>query len=79
VFLKRPSAMPPYINESLKQAAPAGLYSNPAQQHALPPQQSQPAESYMAPQGGWRTPDTGEFAVPGSVTETTTKLLKKNE
>ena len=79
VFLKRPSAMPPYMNESLKQPATAGLYSNPAQQHALPPQQSQPAESYMAPQGGWRTPDTGEFAVPGSVTETTTKLLKKNE
>jgi len=71
--------MPPYMNEGLKQAAPAGLYGNPTRQQALPPQQSQTAESYMAPQGDWRTPDTGEFAIPGSVTETTTKLLKKNE
>jgi hypothetical protein len=48
-------------------------------QHALPPQQSQPAHTYTAPQGAWRTPDTGEFAVPGSVTDSTTKLLTKDE
>lgn len=46
---------------------------------ALPPQTTRPAENYVAPQGAWRTPDTGEFAVPGSVTETTTKLLNKDE
>ena len=54
------------------------LYGNRAQQ-ALPPQQTQPVQTYTAPQGSWRAPDTGEFAVPGSVTDPTTKLLKKDE
>lgn len=57
---------------------PAHLYGAP-QMSALPPPQTQPAADYAAPQGGWRTPDTGEFARPGSVTETTTRLLKKDE
>ena len=58
---------------------PQGLYgTNPGHQ-ALPPQQSQTAQAYTAPQGGWRTPDTGEFAVPGSVTDSTTKLLKNSD
>jgi hypothetical protein len=56
-----------------------GLYGASPNQHALPPQQSIPAESYTAPQGGWRTPDTGEFSRPGSVTDSTTKLLTKDE
>ena len=56
-----------------------GLYGATPNQHALPPQQSIPAESYTAPQGGWRTPDTGEFSRPGSVTDSTTKLLTKDE
>jgi hypothetical protein len=56
-----------------------GLYGATPNQHALPPQQSIPVESYTAPQGGWRTPDTGEFARPGSVTDSTTKLLTKDE
>jgi hypothetical protein len=55
------------------------LHGQPMNQHALPPQQSVPAQSYAAPQGGWRTPDTGEFATPGSVTDSTTKLLSKEE
>ena len=55
------------------------LYGTPANQQALPPSQAQPAQSYTAPQGGWRTPDTGEFATPGSVTDSTTKLLTKDE
>ncbi|MEO8572486.1 MAG: zinc ribbon domain-containing protein [Pyrinomonadaceae bacterium] len=46
---------------------------------ALPPQQSQPASSYMPPEGSWRAPDTGDLARPGSVIEGTTKLLKKEE
>jgi hypothetical protein len=47
---------------------------------ALPPQQSQPAQVYSPPQAGaWRAPDTGEFAKPPSVTESTTKLLQKED
>lgn len=56
-----------------------GLYGSTPNQPALPPQQSQPAQAYAAPQGNWRTPDTGEFATPGSVTDSTTKLLTKEE
>lgn len=55
------------------------LHGQPVNQAALPPSQSQPAQSYTAPQGAWRTPDTGEFSVPGSVTDSTTKLLTKDE
>lgn len=46
---------------------------------SLPPEKSTPASSYVAPQGSWRTPDTGELARPGSVTEGTTKLLNREE
>ncbi len=45
----------------------------------LPPQQSQPAQSYVPPVNSWKAPDTGEFSRPGSVIENTTKLLKKEE
>jgi hypothetical protein len=62
----------------LPQMQQQGLYGIPADQ-ALPPQQTQPVQAYTAPQGSWRAPDTGEFAVPGSVTDPTTKLLKKDE
>lgn len=62
----------------IPQAAPQGLHGAHTN-HALPPQQTQPAQAYTAPQGAWRTPDSGEFAVPGSVTDTTTKLLKRDE
>ena len=54
------------------------LYGN-ASPVALPPQQTHPAASYMPPEGSWRAPDTGDLARPGSVTEGTTKLLKKDE
>lgn len=50
-----------------------------AGQAALPPQQSVPVNSYAPPSGGWRTPDTGEIAHPPSITEPTTKLLKKEQ
>lgn len=50
-----------------------------ANARGLPPQQSQPAQSYVPPVNSWKAPDTGEFARPGSVTENTTKLLKKEE
>ncbi len=58
-------------------AQPAGL-PNPGIP-ALPPEQSQPAGFYTAPQGAWRTPETGELAERGSVIENTTKLLKQDE
>ena len=45
----------------------------------LPPQQSQPAQSYVPPANPWKAPNTGEFSAPQSVTEGTTKLLKKDE
>lgn len=57
----------------------AALHGMPANQPALPPQQSQPVQTYTAPQGAWRTPDTGEFSVPGSVTDSTTKLLNADD
>lgn len=79
-----PSSKAGYVNPAVSaavpnpQGAPAGLYGN-AQQPVLPPQQQQPIDSYNAPQGGWRTPDTGELVERGSVIENTTKLLKRDE
>jgi hypothetical protein len=75
--LKR--APKPYELAAQQMVPPATLYGNPAM-GALPPQQSQPASTYMPPEGSWRAPDTGDLARrPGSVTEGTTKLLKKDE
>ncbi len=48
-------------------------------QNALPPQQTQPAQNYVPPANSWKAPDSGELVRPGSVTEGTTKLLKKDE
>lgn len=48
-------------------------------QNALPPQQTQPAQSYAPPANSWKAPDTGELTRPGSVTEGTTKLLRNDE
>jgi hypothetical protein len=46
--------------------------------NALPPAQSVPASIYTAPGGSWR--DTSDLQhVPGSVTDSTTKLLQKEE
>jgi hypothetical protein len=77
-FLKR--APKPYELAAHQMATPpAALYGNPAM-GALPPQQAQPASTYMPPEGSWRAPDTGDLARrPGSVTEGTTRLLKKDE
>ena len=53
----------------------AGSHASPG----LPPAQQEPAGFYSAPQGAWRTPDTGELVERGSVIENTTKLLKQDE
>lgn len=58
---------------------PASMHPNHAAGE-LPPQTTQPASSYMPPEGSWRAPDTDELSRrPGSVTEGTTRLLKKDE
>jgi hypothetical protein len=45
---------------------------------ALPPSQTVPASAYASPAGRWR--DTNELLhEPGSVTDSTTKLLQKDE
>ncbi|MBC7900545.1 MAG: zinc ribbon domain-containing protein [Saprospiraceae bacterium] len=77
-FLKKASPsfdLPPSITQNQQ---PANLYGAPSM-NALPPQQSQPVSTYMAPEGSWRAADTGDLARPGSVTEGTTKLLKKDQ
>jgi hypothetical protein len=72
-----------YQNENFMQGAgnqPAQFAGRNYQQNALPPQQAQPAQSYMPPPvNSWKAPDTGELTRPGSVTEGTTKLLRKDE
>jgi hypothetical protein len=78
-FLKRaPKAYERAAHQMPAAAHPASLHAN-ASVGALPPQQSQPASSYMPPEGSWRAPDTGDLVRPGSVTEGTTKLLKKDQ
>ena len=72
----------PKAYQQMSMEAPVGavpLYPRAHQPGALPPQQQQPASTYAAPQGGWRTPDTGELVERGSVIENTTKLLKHDE
>ncbi len=64
--------------ELQEMSSPASLYGN-AAVGALPPQQEQPASTYMPPEGSWRVPDTDDLARPGSVIESTTRLLKKDE
>ncbi len=49
-----------------------------SQQTALPPLQSQPAQSYVSPANNWKAPDTGDLVHPHSVTDGTTKLLEKD-
>lgn len=57
---------------------PASLGGSGGRQ-ALPPQMAQPASTYAPPIGKWRAPDTDDLSRPGSVTESTTKLLKKEQ
>ena len=48
-------------------------------QKNLLPNQTQTAQSYVAPTDSWKAPNTGEFAQPRSVIEATTKLLRKDD
>ena len=59
-------------------AASQGLISNKKQAGELPPAQSIPVNSYAPPaSGNWR--ETNDLATSGSVTDSTTKLLTKEE
>ena len=75
LLLKKPSAN--FLQELSNRHQPQNLSATP--QNALPPPQTQPAQSYIAPADNWKSPVTGEFAKPPSVTEQTTKLLQKDE
>lgn len=77
-FLKKSSPRFQLPGIDVNSARLAGHQGNPAMHH-LPPQQTSPAASYMPPNGDWRAPDTGELERPGSVTDGTTKLLKKDQ
>ena len=76
--LRRPPKPYELAPNQMPTSPPASLYGN-APIGALPPQQSQPASTYMPPETSWRVPDTGDLTRPASVTEHTTKLLKKDE
>ena len=77
-FLKRAPKKTDLMQYDLPVVSNPNLYAG-QPMGALPPQQSQPAQVYAPPAAGaWRAPDTGEFARP-SVTESTTKLLQKEE
>jgi hypothetical protein len=76
-FLKRPPKKHELFGHHMPPSA--SLYGSSAV-GTLPPQQTEPASTYMPPEGSWRAPDTGDLAKrPGSVTENTTKLLTKDE
>jgi hypothetical protein len=77
IFLRKPPPEYPFAAGMPAAVIPAQFYA-PVERGSLPPTQAQPAATYMPPEGSWRGPDTGELAHPGSVTETTTKLLKKD-
>ena len=56
----------------------SNLISGKQNQNALPPQQSIPAADYAPPAAGsWHT--TNDLVQPASVTESTTKLLQKED
>ncbi len=63
-----------------QQTAQQNLSGRQTTQQALPPNQTQYAEDFVAPAAGsWKAPETGDLAQPGSVTEGTTKLLTKEQ
>jgi hypothetical protein len=69
-FMFESGASRPTFNENLI----SEMRSSPA----LPPSQSIPASAYTSPTGAWR--DTNDLQrQPGSVTDSTTKLLQKDE
>lgn len=77
VFLKSSKEFQSTPISQMPMNQPASLYgTNP--QHALPPQQSIPASSYVPPiPGSWR--ETNDLVEHGSVTDETTRMLHNKE
>jgi len=73
-----PSSKPPFfMPQQMMPPSPTAHGLHGGQHHALPGQQSIPASAYAAPRAGsWR--DTKDLE-PSSVTESTTRLLEKEE
>jgi hypothetical protein len=79
VLLKNEPSNTEFYNQKQSNSKVKNLFnSNRSNQTALPPQQSQPAQNYVSPANSWKAPDTGDLAQPHSVTDHTTKLLKKD-
>jgi len=79
-FLGKPNISADEIMIQSQDAAPAHVAGQQTQQAALPPQQTQSAQSYASPaEGTFKRYDTEDLVQPGSVTERTTKLLKEEE
>ncbi len=76
IFLKKPDNFPEYLN-GVQANDVSNLTGN--NFSALPPQQTQPAQSYAPPVVSWKTSDDDNLLRQGSVTEGTTKLLEKEE
>ncbi|NNE67069.1 MAG: zinc ribbon domain-containing protein [Pyrinomonadaceae bacterium] len=74
LFLKNPSTQYDVPVQGVQE-----LNAPPIANEALPAAQTQSAEDYAAPAGSWKAPDTGDLVRPGSVTEGTTRLLKKED
>ncbi len=77
-LLKRPSLAYEANAQQMKPSSVASLHPE-APVAALPPERIQPVSAYVPPEGSWKVPDTGDLVRPGSVIESTTKLLKKDE
>jgi hypothetical protein len=77
IFILKPApkGFAPQI-QGFSPTKPQNLYG--PKQSALPPQTSHPVESYVPPAGSWKAANTGDLVEPGSVTDATTKLLKKD-
>lgn len=74
-FLKKSPKNMETFNLELPNANVNNLYQT--NQIALPPQQTQPAQNYTPPKDLWKAPVTGDLIQPNTVTDATTKLLKK--
>ena len=77
-FLKKPVRPYPYY-PGIDPARAAAALHQARSAEALPPQRSIPVTDYVSPPaaGNWR--DTNDLKTPGSVTESTTKLLHHDE
>lgn len=79
LLLRPASSLRHQVAVPLVNRVPSSMSADPAR-NALPPPTAQDSINYEPPAvGKWRAPDTGDLVRPGSVTEATTRLLKKDE